>query len=1371
MHMNSDLKFNPSFLNDDEIIRGFTVRHDYLRFILQTITDNTDLVNRHILVVGPRGIGKTTLVIRVAAEIRSSQKLTNSWYPIQLAEEIYSVASAGEFWLETLFHLQDKAGNPKLSEKYYELLKEQDDKVLHDRALGVLLDFSTSNEKRLLVIVENLNTVFDEQMSEEDGWTLRHTLQNNRQIMLLGTATSRFEEITNIDKALFEQFQIIDLPSLNLEECVRLWSSITSRERSGRDLRPIQILTGGNPRLLKILAEFTVRNSLRELLNELVQLIDQYTDYFKSKLDSLAPKERKVFVALLDLWDPSTAKEVALYARTTINQASAMLTRLEKRGAVIKRGRGAALYQASERLLNIYYLMRRRGNPSNRVRALTEFMIQYYEGDQLVEKMTALAQEACKLEPSLRSDHYMAYGEILRKTGSQNILSKILEATPKEFFQQQDASALVSEFLNKKQAAEVPEQGSDVPVARNDSDDLSSQIKATGRSAKKTRDSAVDAGADVELMRQLNFGQEYVQKGQFSKAEHAYRTAIELSSDYDQAWGQLGQLLHEYLERYDEAEQAYRKAIELNPDYVWAWAQLGQLLHENLGRYDEAEQAYRKAIELKPDYGWAWAQLGELLHENMERYEEAEQAYRKAIADIPDSAWLWGQLGQLLHENLGRYDEAEQAYQKTIEIAPNHAWPLAQLGQLLQENLGRYDEAKQAYRKALELSPDYAWAWGQLGQLLHENLEHYDEAEQAYRKAIELKPDYGWAWGQLGQLLHENLGRFDEAEQAYRRTVELMPDYGWAWAQLGELLHENMERYEEAEQAYRKANALIPDSAWLWGQLGQLLHENLERYDEAEQAYHKALVLNPANIWVWGQLGKLLHNNLKRYDEAEQTYRKALELKPDYGWAWGQLGQLLHENLGRYDEAEQAYRKALELMPDYAWLWGQLGQLLHENLERYDEAEQAYRKVIADFPDSAWLWGQLGQLLHENLGRHDEAEQAYRKALELSPDYAWTWGQLGQLLHENLEHYDEAEQAYRKAIELIPDYGFAWGKLGQLLHENLERHDEAEQVYRKAIAFIPNSAWLWGQLGQLLHENLARYDEAEQAFRKALELTPDYAWAWGQLGQLLHENLERYDEAEQAYRKAFELRPDYGWAWGQLGQLLHENLGRYDEAEHAYRKALELIPDYTWAWLGLAGMHRQLHQDLKAERSYLEAYKLQPVIARPILFEYLLEKHKTSELAYEKLRLLTGTEMKAGDVSSLAVYALNTVNSKVNASTEFLAQKALQMDSANIDALYVYAMAQAEKGEWTLMMQAFDTLLGIAAERRLGISHLVKIAIKAAKCSHGRPCLEHILNSSAVQVLEPLVVGLRLALGEKTEVAQEILSVGQDIADRITVDN
>ncbi|MDR1229162.1 MAG: hypothetical protein LBK55_09155 [Azoarcus sp.] len=262
--------------------------------------------------------------------------------------------------------------------------QERDEDRLRNRALGQLLDFAESQDKKLLLIVENMNMLFNDQISEDDAWKLRHDLMHESRLMLLGTATQRFKGIDDYGKAFFEMFRLHELDPLDEDECNTAWERIAGEKLAGRKIRSIQILTGGNLRLLTIVAKFGRQHSFHRLLDELVNLVDEHTEYFKSHLDNLAPVERKVYLALAGLWDPSLTRDIANAARMEVNKTSALLKRLCERGAVTAipdtPGGRNFRYMLSERMYNIYYLLRRSGT-SGRVKAVINYMAELYGND------------------------------------------------------------------------------------------------------------------------------------------------------------------------------------------------------------------------------------------------------------------------------------------------------------------------------------------------------------------------------------------------------------------------------------------------------------------------------------------------------------------------------------------------------------------------------------------------------------------------------------------------------------------------------------------------------------------------------------------------------------------------------------------------------------------------------------------------------------------------------------------------------------------------------------------------------------------------------------------------------------------------------
>lgn len=626
------VKYNPSFLTDDELIASFCVRSHEFASIIEMLRECNRNSNPHRLVIGPRGCGKTSLLLRVAAEVRREPVLSSSFFPIVFAEESYEVATAGEFWLAALSRLADQARCPEGEDNLHltveELRNTPDDRMLGKRCLGSLLDFSDQQDKRLILIVENLNMMFRDMSDRDAGWQLRKTLQTEPRIILLASATARFDEIDKPDRAFYDLFVSQTLHPLCIEECAILWGHVAGQHHPPEAMRGLQILTGGSPRLLSIIARFGAELSFRDLMADLMELIDDLTEYFKSHIETLAPQERRVYVALADLWEPASAREVATQARLDTSQCSAQLRRLVGRGVVEVVGGGSRkkLYYLAERLYNIYYLLRRARTSTPVIEALIRFMDAYYSPIQLKDLVFRMIREADGLEPKIRPFHWAALARLVDLPRLASYRKELLSTVPEEFLRSfglgfasedvADVTPTESKSTDLRPTAPFPQHVTQrerqpsvqVPIKQDPikaAEGRTRSMDAIIRSTLKRMEIDNSLSGRVKAAKEIiNGGVSFLQEGQFEETMVACEEVVRRFGDSDtpQLAEQVAKAIllkgitfgkseryGEELASHDEIVRRFGNSTTPAVLHLVAWALVTKIRTlANLNRFDEA---------------------------------------------------------------------------------------------------------------------------------------------------------------------------------------------------------------------------------------------------------------------------------------------------------------------------------------------------------------------------------------------------------------------------------------------------------------------------------------------------------------------------------------------------------------------------------------------------------------------------------------------------------------------------------------------------------------------------------------------------------------------------------------------------------------
>lgn len=973
--MSGRYTFNPGFMSDEQSIEGFLVRISEFQRILAAFESTDGEDGERLILIGPRGAGKTTMCRRVLAEVHTSMFLRDRWEPVFLSEESYTVTTPGELLLECLFQLSQQPHWSNAEAAYVEARGLSDEAELHDYCLQFFRREVRANKKRFLIIVENLHMIVRDQLSGDPEELVR-LLSDTGLFGVLATAVEQTGE-ENADTLPYG-FTLIPLRPLSLEECQTLWNGLTGLNPDKKRLRPLQILTGGSPRLIHILAEFMHTPSLSDLMDNLNRLIDQNTEYFKNQLDLLPSGERKVFVTLLEAWDPSSAKHVAAGARVPVNLASAALNRLSERGMVEKTpGSGRSiLYHASERLFNIYYLMRRRTHPSERVRALVTFMTQYYDQKELVDTTTKLALEACRIEPSQRGDHHSLFSAI-SKGLSETAREEMLKKAPQDFIESLQRDEYVQRFSPNKDSKQSG------PPKRND---YSIALQA-GRSA--------------------------LSEGNYTDAEVHIQRAMSLRPKAIQPWI-LKALTSLFTEDHEAAIAAAATAVEMKPSDMAAHSMLGTTLAA-AGRDAEAEIALLKSIEINPEALRAIIELAKL-REKQDRKDESAELYRRAssIGELPDADAA--RFARLLMRT-SRFDEAERVLRQATQRSNDQRSATRLLAELL-HGQSRNSEALEILEIAARNSDQWE-AWADYSAFLLDAEDDAEAAEEAIKKALSNNVSSPVLYWILARAMEASGSEHTAIAEVAHKCLQAHMNETSAWIFAGQIF-ELIDQDDQAEAVYRDALASEQDEkeqAWLF--LGRLLSQHTGRAEEAEQALRSAVEISGrSHCGPFKDLAELLvhrGNDTQAYslvkealeinkrcfcslllksqidirnqniDSAVELLRRAIEINPHSIHAITELASIVQS-----DEAVQLIEKANDIASGHPLVLLARGRLQERSLpDRLNDIQRAI-EIDSDLAEGKLALAELHSLLDDDekvASLMSEVLAAVRHRMELIPSF------------------------------------------------------------------------------------------------------------------------------------------------------------------------------------------------------------------------------------------------------------------------------------------------------------------------------------------------------------------------------------------------
>jgi len=648
---------------------------------------------------------------------------------------------------------------------------------------------------------------------------------------------------------------------------------------------------------------------------------------------------------------------------------------------------------------------------------------------------------------------------------------------------------------------------------------------------------------DVEKVRHVERGDQYVAEKRDAFAVVEYASAVRLDPKYGEAHFKLAQT-HERMNNLRLAFPAYIRAADAMPDNREAQLKAAQFL---LAARQFEDAKARVAAQLKKDPKDVDALL--LQANAMAGLQDPAGAVaqiEEALKVSPDSSQAFLNLG-VVRLQTGQSKEAEAAFRRAIELAPSEINPKLALANFLWAS-GRATESEAAIKEALAKEPQHLLANRMLA-MLYLSSKRTKEAEEPLKVVADVSKTPAARFQLADYYIGE--GRAKDATTLLTSLSSDPTSFAEAEARLG-ILDYGEGRVAEAHKRLDSVLARLPkQGAVLALKADWLTREN--KLDEALERATAAVAADPQSPVAHFTLA-VVHDRRLEIAEAVKSYSEVLRLNPRATAAQVALSRL---NLTSGDGtvalryAEEARRAAPSSLEVRLALVRSL--IASKNFAR---AETEVSQLLKGAPNVAAVHTVNG-MLQASRNNTAAARSAYERALVMSPG---SIEPLGGLTILDIQTGNPAQAIARLEPEIAKQPNNP-SLLALAARAHLAAGDQVktEQVLRRAVSIDPRFTPGYAMLAQLFMKQ-RRLDEARAEFEGIAQRDPSSVAARTMVGMLLQAQ-GKSDEARKSYEATVNGTQDAPVAANNLAYLYAEQGTNLDIALQLATSAKQRLPD------------------------------------------------------------------------------------------------------------------------------------------------------------------------------------------------------------------